>query len=330
VTTNIVIEGELPPERHEEAGNVDLAVLACGYESRARAFAERLDFGRARRCALAFPDQRQLAYERNAAVLEARGFELIALPDDAVRDWFKNQVAGGPADSVTHELRVFVDISSQSRARIAAIVEGIAREGERRPVRAYVGYTLAAYVDPPSIAAPNVRIGPVSPYFAGWTFDPDLPLSLIAGLGYEPERALGAVEYLEPSSVWALMPHSQVRRYERSLRAANALLLADIREGQVLTYRVEDPNATLSLLFSLISHLRRTSSVLLLRSGPKILVLLCMLISCIRRDVAVWRVSAGADDPAVDRKPAGEQFIVECSFAPQEDDPDDNLGARLE
>lgn len=314
----LTIYGELDQDQIGNISQVDLAIVACGYESRARAFAEAYDFSGAKRIALTFEEGRVLAFEENSQVLHEKGFSLVNLADEQVRDWLSEMVSHLDLPPAAPEVRVFVDISSQSRTRLASIIEALAHAGNERVVRAYFGYSLAAYVAPPKGRAPNVHIGPVSPYFAGWTVDPDLPLSLVIGLGYEPDRALGAVEYLEPSTMWALVPQSSVRQYDRSLRSANRPLLRQVGSSRLLEYDVQDPNATFAVLISLVAHLSRHSSVLLLPSGPKVLVLLSLLIGCLRRDVAVWRVSAGVEEPPVDRQASGHRLVIACVFRPAE------------
>lgn len=314
MTSTIKIHGELDRSHSASMPRVDLAVVACGYESRARAFAEDEDFGGAEKIALVFQEHQVLAFQENSAVMLEKGFELVSVPDTQLRDWIIAKLAS--LSKPEGELAVFVDISSQSRSKLAAIVEALNAFGGQERIRAYFGYTLAAFAEPSRSKAPNVAIGPVSPFFAGWTKDPDLPVSLIVGLGHEPDRALGAVEYLEPATVWALMPHSSEPKYDVSLSDANKQLLQQIGDDRVLTYDVEDPNATLALMTALVAYISRDSSALILSSGPKVLVLLALLVACMRRDVAVWRVSAGIDDPPIDRLPTGNRLVLECEFSP--------------
>jgi hypothetical protein len=311
----IRIEGQILEHQFESTPTADVVLVACGYESRSRALAERFEFPSAIRVAIIFDAHRILAFDENVETLRKRGFELVEHTDNSLCDAVVTLVSNVP-QRPGQPVRVFVDISSQSRSRMAAIIEGLMLASENRPLQVIFGYSPAAFVEPRTDVVPNVAIGPVSPFFAGWARDPDLPVSLILGLGYEPDRALGAVEYLEPSDVVALFPHSHESAYDQALRSANDQLIQQIGVRQVIGYEVEDPNATLALLASTIANLRRRSSVLILPSGPKILVLLSLLLACIDRDVAVWRVSAGVDEPPIDRKPTGEVLMLECLLTP--------------
>lgn len=311
------IRGELGAPLHARIENVDLVISACGFESRSRAFAERFAFAGARRLAFAFDRQQVLSFDQNAKTFSDKGYSLIQLPDRDLLPELLSQLER-LQQAMSGETSVFVDISSQTRGRIASVVEAVAVAGERAPVRTFFGYSPARFTPPPSNQAPVVNIGPVSPFFAGWAKDPDLPVSMILGLGYEPDRAMGAMEYLEPANVWAFMPRSTERQFDASLREANAQLIDQIGPARVVTYQVEDPNATLALLSSIVSHLSQTSSVLMLPSGPKILALQSLLLAYEDTDRSVWRVSAGVNDMPVDREPTGRSVIVECLFSPQE------------
>lgn len=311
------ILGEVAASRLHEVEDVDLSLVACGYETRARAFAERLMFPRAGRMALAFPGEHHLAFGENHRVLVERGFAVIAVEDSEIVDVICEALRRRNSRHVNEEVRVFVDISSQSRSRLALVIEAISRCAAEGRVRVFFGYSLAKYVAPPSAVVPNVSIGPVSDFFAGWSKDPELPVSLVLGLGYEPDRAMGAVEYLEPAMVWALLPHSSVSEYDDALLSANNQLVKRIGSAQLVRYLVEDPNATLALLSALVADLSRSSTVLLLPSGPKILVLISLLLCCTLPEMSVWRVSAGAEDAPIDRAPTGRHVIVEAVFSPE-------------
>jgi hypothetical protein len=307
----------MKPSRLNNVESADLVIAACGYESRASAFAQRFPFESAQRVALLFDQQRVLAFSRNRELFVEKGYTLSDVTDATVMDSVLQMIDVARKRRSDGPTTVFVDISSQSRSRLAAIVEAVSVSGQSAPLRVLFGYSPAEYSDPPFSQIPNVSIGPVTPFFAGWARDPEKPVSLILGLGYEPDRGLGAVEYLEPASVWPLLPHSQETRYDESLLQANAPLLKEIGTDQLIRYEVEDPNATLAVMASLIGHLSRNSVVLMLPSGPKILVLMSLLLACGRRDVGVWRVSAGANELAADRKATNRFLVVECVFEPE-------------
>ena len=310
----IDIRGEVSADRLGELSQVDVVIVACGFESRSRDLATQVGFTTARKWALAVPDTSAHAFEENCRTFHALGYSLQYLADDELEPWLRAELDEAVADRESGEMRMFVDISSLSRLRIAQILEGIERCSQSRAVRVFFGYSIAAFSPPALLPSPTVALGPVSSYFAGWATDPELPMSMIVGIGYEQDRAVGAVEFLEPSDVWAFIPTSSLSEYDVVLYQANATLLSQIDPKKQVRYPVEDPNATLALLLPLARKLSASSSVMLIPSGPKILVLLCMLVSCLYRSMSVWRASASHIEEPIDRCAAGRRIYFECLF----------------
>src|SRR5947207_11718086 len=82
-------------------------------------------------------------------------------------------------------------------------------------------YSLASFSEPPKSQPVNTHVGPISPPFAGWWTEPDRPTAAVVGLGYEEDKALGAVEHLQPGEVWVFTPQSVVAAYSPALDFAN-------------------------------------------------------------------------------------------------------------
>jgi len=287
-------------------------VAACGYETRARYLPELFTEQATKRLACRFSHQRCFAYQDNEEFYKAAQYSFVDATDAAFTDALRDSLSS--ALTSTEQAHFFVDISSQSRARLAGIITAVEALAAGRKILVTFGYSIARYTTPFELEAPNVEIGPISPRFAGWTSDPERALELIVGLGYEQDRALGAFEFLEPARAWALMPTSQLTGYRRALRKANALLLQSIDPNRVLEYDVSDANATFAKLRSLAIHLSRSSNVVFLPCGPKILALLALLVATEREEIAVWRVSAGVQETPTDRKPSGHCVFVQHEF----------------
>lgn len=66
-------------------------------------------------------------------------------------------------------------------------------------------------------------------------------MAAIAGLGFEFDQALGAIEFLEPAVAWAFIPFGEDDRYDRALQNANKELLAALAPEKVVHYNVADP-----------------------------------------------------------------------------------------
>jgi len=312
----VIFKGETELKPGTQRPTFDLVVAACGYESRARFLLEHEGIRGSKNYALEFGDRRELAFDANYQFFRSAGVVCTGVSDDGVSAWMAQAVARVSKPRADGIVRVFVDISSQSRARLAGIVEGLELAGKSCCVEVVFGYALGAYSAPNESIVPNLSIGPVSPRFAGWSLHPELPCALVVGLGYEEQRAMGAVEFLEPTDVWALQPRSQIDEYTDALERANAELLTSISGRHHVAYAVEDPNHTFAILNSLSLHLAGRANVVLLPSGPKILALLSLLTALVQRDIAVWRVTAGMAEVPADRRASGTNIFVEAEFSP--------------
>jgi hypothetical protein len=164
-------------------------------------------------------------------------------------------------------------------------------------------YTLAEFSPPPSLASPNTHVGPVLPAFSGWWTAPERSLAAAVGLGYEENKALGAVEHVQASSIWTFMPVSPVPEYTPALHQANRTLLALVPMTNRFEYRVDRPFDTFVALESFAFGITRHSNLIILPFGPKIFALCALIVAVIHPAIAVWRVS-GAEEQ-IDRRSSG-------------------------
>ena len=155
-------------------------------------------------------------------------------------------------------------------------------------------YSVARFSPPRPVAGRNEVAGPVHKSFAGRFADPSRPLALIAGLGYEMGKVVGAAEYLQATRVIAFFPESPIEEFETEVTNANKLLLQDVTRTDFLRYPVADPQRTIAMLDSVVRGLSSDYNIVILPGGPKIFVLACLLAQRIHRNVSVWRVSSGA------------------------------------
>jgi hypothetical protein len=289
----------------------DVAIGTVGYEQRARYVFENIGARGASCVACGFSDQRVLAYDDNSRWFESHGFRVDHKPDSEYAGWLSN------AFNLTSErasLRVLVDISSMTRVRLARLIEFFTSQAVERPIVATFVYSLAAYTAPPEAALYNSHVGPVTPMFAGWWEEPDRASAAIVGLGYEEDKALGAVEHLQSSYVWLFVPSSEIAEYSDALARANKTLLDSVPSARTLQYRVHDPYSSFVKLESLVYGVSRTHNAVLLPFGPKLFALSALLVAAQHRNVAVWRVSAEGLEPAVDRSASGFVYGLEVEF----------------
>jgi hypothetical protein len=197
--------------------------------------------------------------------------------------------------------RMLVDVSSLTRSRLAAVIDHLRSRMLSCAFSVDFYYTLAQYDPPPREVPLNSHVGPVTPAFAGWTNDPDRGVAAIVGLGYEEDKALGAVEHVQAVEIWTYIPSSPIGQYSTALAKANRTLLDAVSRDHQLTYAVSNPLYLYAELESLIYRLCQQRNVILFPFGPKIFALCSILASCAHPDAAVWRVSAEGLEDATDR-----------------------------
>jgi len=296
----------------------DLFIAAVGYETRARFAAEHLTPQARKKIAVAFPDRKSdFDYPRNLAWYRKSGFETPEVHDQSFQMWC-DSVFVGMEKGEESSLSVCVDVSSMTRFRMAVIVDTLRKLKSVSKVRALFLYSLAQFSRAPQTCSPNLHVDPVLACFAGWPVDPDRGPVAIVGLGYEQDKALGAVEHIQASQIWAFSPTSEDRRYTRAQEEANKTLLESIPLDRRLAYPVNQPLDSFVRLESLTHRILRTDNLVLLPFGPKIFALCCILIGCLYSQVAVWRVSAGETEEPLNRIPNGELCGLDVDFVPNE------------
>jgi hypothetical protein len=195
---------------------------------------------------------------------------------------------------------IAIDISGMSRLTMGSIVScayQLARSGKAIPLS--VIYTLAAFSEPRDEMA-NTRIGTVHSRFSGILCDNSYPKVAVLGLGYERDKAEGAIEYLEiePKYIWR--PNSPESNYvdrvnthnnnlvNRRTYTASAPILSD--------YAVMNPHATLLALLDQVRDIANDQQQpVLLPFGPKIFSFLSLLTGAEINQATVWDVVA--DEP---------------------------------
>lgn len=251
--------------------------------------------------------------------MSSHGFDVRHKAETEFDDWLGAQLelvepSGG-------QVRIVVDISSMTRYRIASVVLAIEKHLTVDATVNFV-YSLAKFSPPEQMTFPNSHVGPVRPEFAGWWKEPDLAVAAVVGLGYEEDKALGAVEHLQAAEVWAFIPRSHIAAYTDELQRANRTLLDSVEPEHLLQYRVQDPFECYSRLESLVFGLSQTSNVVLLPFGPKIFSLCSVLVGRLHKRVPVWRVSAEGQEPAINREASGSVYGLEVRFSASSNDLD--------
>lgn len=300
----------------EAAGDAALFVAASGYEQRAPHAAEKLQDLRAkRRIALGFMDRRVLAREDNDRRFRRLGFEVMEAEGSEMRPLATLIESTVAASKPGAKLRIVVDYTSMTRMWYAGVLRALAQErlGEVGSVTVDFVYSPSTYSRPHDVP-PNESIAPI-PGFSSLQL-PRTPIALIVGLGYERDRALGLVEYVEPSRVVAFIADPGIDpRFEEDVLANNAMLLARLSSEDIIRYPLMSIETTSRLLTAVsLPLLEDQCRVVVAPLGPKPFTLVALIGALAHRGMDVWRVSAGQRERPYDREPEGSLIVGRAVF----------------
>ncbi|EAP95645.1 transcription elongation factor GreB [Vibrio splendidus] len=203
--------------------------------------------------------------------------------------------------------KLSIDISLIDRKSLADLFSLIAKLAVNHIYEVCIIYSLAEYAPPSKHISPNSNVKPVSHFFSGWSNQPGMPVLSVVGLGYEKDKAIGAIEFLESSEAYLYIPTSKEESYYNDVVSENSQLLEQFGLNNQFIYQLESPIEAIYSLDTVISANKSKYKVVLFPFGPKLFYALSLL-SCIPHpEVSVWYVSgeSGDGDSSQDRKVAG-------------------------
>lgn len=296
-----------------DAAEIDLVIAASGYERRATFIARKIhSLKAARRVALGFTDRLVLNREPNDALFRELGYELISAEGDS--DEIIRGLLGNYLGVVRkRNVKIILDYSSMTRVWYAGVIDLLRGSAlDLESVDVYFAYTPSAFSKPGPPGA-NAYMGPIRG-FSGLAL-PDKKIALVIGLGYERQRALGLVEYVEPAETILLFAKPALdERFVREVERNNAEVIDRVGRNNIVTYPIADLAATASILTSLCLSLNESYRVILAPLGPKPLTLLCLLLATRYANFDVWRVSAGEKGVAYNRPPLDRVLVCKTTF----------------
>jgi hypothetical protein len=268
----------------------DILIATCGYERRS-SYICRLGIEGDLKFAIIYPDTNGGSYLENRSLYTDAAWTLTSLEEVLLK-------AESSMAQQTAPLKVGIDISSMPRHVIGRIVEWmLSSTSTSKRGGAISYYFLYCPGEFSSSAQAAQRDGalsaaPISPFFAGELRMPSIPIGLILGLGLEPHRAFGVMEFLEPAKVWLFAGRSGDIRFLDAASSVHESLLDSFDEDDLYSYDVRSLEMTYSMLESLCFSSGRDYRLLMAPSGPKIFSLACFLVAARRVDdrPAVWRV----------------------------------------
>ena len=286
---------------------VDLSVHFCGYESRCIHVHKSVKRLSRRQLIVDFASTGILSYDKNKEYYDANILgEYVGV--DATATKFRALLLAAIRDlnsvAPTREIVVLLDISSATRLYIATFFEVLylaASQGVR--INAVSAYSFSEYAPPPEDVTHASVFGPVTPFYSGWDLELESPITLVVGLGYEPGRALGAIEFLEPSKVIVFRPKKGVGDFDKDISSEVGSLSGIECRHIVVDYDVNNFETLFWQLDSAVSGLIATSRVVIVPFGPKLFALASVLVAIRHRPkVHLYRVSGGAKEIPIDKK----------------------------
>ena len=269
-------------------------VGACGYQKRSSALAPHLAPQVAFRRALAFLEHADVL-SRKHNEKECEQYGIVLVPS-----------SGGDTHAVNAALHTTLelmkdkqgalafDISSMTRDWHGAIMRSLIRESFSRPIEAFFVYVPGQFQPPSSNNSYNEIVRPIDGFAS--LASPNLPAALILGLGYDPERALGLEELLDPKRTALMLPLAVSKDedpFYREVVKNNSDIIDLVDSDWIVEYPLREPTACFGVLESLCSGLLADYRVVLASLGPKLFGLLCFLVAAKQPAISVWRVSSG-------------------------------------
>jgi len=199
-------------------------------------------------------------------------------------------------NKLENSIKISIDISLISRKNLAEIISILAKSSKNVDIELNILYSLAKYSPPTDDLISNSEVMPVSRFYAGWPKKPGLPVMSIVGLGYEKDKALGAIEYVESSKAVLYLPNSEETSYRNDVEKENENILRCVPKEDKVNYSVESPVETIYSIDSLLSANKASYKVVLFPFGPKIFYASSLIASIPHPETSVWYVSGEEKD----------------------------------
>jgi hypothetical protein len=273
----------------------DLLVAVCGYESRATYVPQAVSENVASIVILDYESEGVLTYDSNRQTFgEMQEIEFLPLSHARYMQSFEAKLLSLMANiEVDAKFRVLFDITCASRKLMSKILLSLDRTIQNN-LDLCCSYAVSEFYDPPLDELPSHISEPVVGELSGWSNDLSQPPCAVIGLGFEPGRALGCLDYLEIPEVRLFQPFGPDAKFIGAVKQANNQLIYEAGESNVLPYSVMNPVDTYLKLESMVFGLLAEFRPVLIPLGPKIFAVCCIVLA-IRNSpsVCVWRTSSG-------------------------------------
>jgi hypothetical protein len=292
----------------------DFIIHALGFERRSTAMLTSGAVPLGQVVSLLFPNERRLSFQSNVEAVRALGSELIEDYSTYLRTEFPLRIERF-AEMNSRPPTVLIDVSSMNRTMIATVLFVVLSIKEK--LRAvFLTYVPGQFADPRTEFPAIEQIGAVIPELSGFSADPELPIGVIMGLGYEYGLAVGLINRLEPRLTVCFRAIGHDVKYDDACRKANLDFDFGYSNIEVGTYPLLDPKSAYRHLENVVYGMVRSFRVVIVPLGPKLFAALATLLAIANiGTVAIWRVAARQE--VADVVPSNEYLIVELDLTVQ-------------
>lgn len=284
---------------------LDLLIYCVGYEKRSAHIVSTIECEA--RIGIVFDNHQVLSFAENLKQASLRQDTLISTSNVGAE--FSKVVAEqrnaiGNSNS-SKRVIIGVDVSSMTRRLMAVVLSLLYASVDSKHFTLTILYSTGEYLSPPPEGASFIDFSP-APGCEGWTKFPERPLSVLLGLGYEADQAIGAIEYLDPSGIWAFIPIGRDPKFLADVKNANAALWPLLDHSHQMEYAIDEPYLAFSELRGLVASLSRRSRVVIVPGGPKLFSALSILAKFeVGDEVSIWRASTHEFNEPRDVAPSG-------------------------
>ncbi len=288
-------------------------IAASGYEARATHLLKFINPSKfQKKIAFGFSNRKNSQRIENDRIFKEAGFTIIESDGDSgdiASDQLKEMLKSAQESSI----RILIDYSSMTRSWYAAIIATMQAITDFKEIVCFFCYSPSVF-EPPLATAPNQSVSPISG-FGGLDAIDDRPSALVVGLGYEKDRAIGLLEYVDPAACFALITDPPLEKeYVDIVKKNNESFLTLIGSDNQHRHPLSDLQRTSNLLLSLVWGLKDQYRVILAPLGVKPVSLICLLLASRYSDIDVWRVTSGSKAGIQKREALGPILVLEAKF----------------
>ena len=188
--------------------------------------------------------------------------------------------------------RIIIDISSMNRTMIATILFSVMCIRDQLSAVSLI-YIPGKFHEPKGEFPAIEQVGAVIPELSGFSANPELPIGVVMGLGYEYGLAVGLINRLEPRLTVCFRAIGHDARYEEACRKANLDFEFGYNDIEVGSYPLLDAKTAYEYIENVVFGMTRSYRVVIVPLGPKLFAALATLLAISNMGVvAIWRVAA--------------------------------------